>query len=134
MNIQYNLQIASFEIKDDLASYYFVMKLLLVLNLINAVLNIWNTRKEGFSVIMIIWIVVFVLSVVTLYLFMFKRTTATVVSVANIERLQEKSFLGRKRLSFVLTNGKSRHLIGLKSPSDINLVKLRCEELGITSG
>ena len=83
-----------------------------------------------YGVIEYFWIAIGIVSLLVLYYFVFKLSTAEEIPVDNIKSLNEKSVWGRKRFSFELTNGKKRHLGGFKN--ECELAKLR--ELVETAG
>ena len=83
-----------------------------------------------YGVIEYFWIAIGIVSLLVLYYFVFKLSTAEEIPVDNIKSLNEKSVWGRKRFSFELTNGKKRHLGGFKN--EFELAKLR--ELVETAG
>ena len=123
MKIIYNDEENSIEIKDDLKNSYFLVKSLIVLNLVNAVIRLINIEETGFGFQEILWLIIGLISLIVLYFFLYRKTTADKINLSSIKRLKEKSILGRKRYSIELTNGKQRDLIRVKS--DDELVKLK---------
>lgn len=133
MKIKYNEIEKSLEIKDGIKNHYFVMKFLMILNLLNAVLRLLNLNKTGIGFQEIIWFTLGIASLIILYLFTFKRTTKEKISIAEISGLKEKSILGRSRFSIKLLNGKKRELSELKTQAEFNELKKMFAEIGIAN-
>lgn len=74
MNIKCNEIDKSIEIKDGLKNHYFILKLLMVLNLLNAILRLYDARDTEFGFQEIIWLLLGIISVVALYFFIAKRS------------------------------------------------------------
>ena len=109
------------------------MKILMILNLLNAVLRLLNLNKTGIGFQEIIWFTLGIASLIILYLFIFKRTTKEKISIAEISGLKEKSILGRSRFSIKLLNGKKRELSGLKTQAEFNELKKMFIKIGIAN-
>ncbi|AJR04823.1 hypothetical protein [Siansivirga zeaxanthinifaciens] len=133
MNIKYNEIEKTIEIKDGVKNYYFVMKFLMILNLLNAVLRLLNLKKTGIGFQEIIWFTLGIASLIILYLFIFKRTTTEKIPITEICKLKEKSILGRSRFSIKLLNGKKRELTELKTQAEFKELKKMFAEIGITN-
>lgn len=133
MKIKYNETDKSIEIKDGMKTHYFVMKILMSLNLLNAILNLYDVNKTGFGFIEIVWLILGIASLIILYLFIFKRTTTEKIPITEISGLNEKSILGRSRFSIKLLNGKKRELTELKTQAEFNELKKMFAEIGITN-
>ncbi|EGV43551.2 hypothetical protein BZARG_2842 [Bizionia argentinensis JUB59] len=131
MKIKYNEIDKSIEIKDGVKTHYFVMKFLMVLNLLNAVLRILNINKTGIGFQEIIWFVLGFASLIILYLFVFKRTTLEKIPIGEIKELNEKSIFGRNRFSIKLLNGKKRDLTELKTQAEFKELKKMFEDIRI---
>jgi hypothetical protein len=121
MKVEYDTLNKSIQIKDGLKQTYFILKVLMILNLGNALIRL--TGQDTYGVIEYIWIVIGIASLVVLYFFIFKISTAEKIPIDTIKSLKEKSVLGRRRFSFELTDGKKRHLGNFKSEHE--LAKLR---------
>jgi len=130
VKITYDKSDNSIQIKDGLKKTYLVLKFLMLLNLANALIRLIGQDRMDYGVIEYFWIAIGIVSLLVLYYFVFKLSTAEEIPVDNIKSLNEKSVWGRKRFSFELTNGKQRHLGGFKN--EFELAKLR--ELIKTAG
>ncbi|CAM2849833.1 hypothetical protein [Flavobacterium frigoris] len=122
MNINYNESNKSIEIKDGLKNYVFLLNFLMVLNLLNAILNL-SDIKASFGFMKIIWLVLGVVSIVILYNSIFKKSTREKIPIDQIKGLNQRIFLGRKKYFIELKNGKTRDLLEVKSESEFT--KLR---------
>lgn len=131
MKIIYNEIEKSIEIKDGLKTHYFALKILLLLNLLNAVLNIYDINTTGIGFLEITWMILGVISLILLYIIIIKNTALEKIPVEAIEKLKEKSIFGRKRISFLLKNGKRRNLVEVKATSELLNLKKMCNEIGI---
>ncbi|MEZ7505648.1 hypothetical protein [Flavobacterium sp. Arc2] len=114
MNIKYNESNKSIEIKDGLKNYAFLINFLMVLNLLNAILNLSDV-KASFGFMKIIWLVLGVVSIVILYNSIFKKSTREKIPADQIKGLNKRIFLGRKKYFIELKNGKTRDLLEVKS-------------------
>lgn len=123
MKIEYHQSDRSIQIKDGLKRTYFILKLLLILNLTNASIRLFGQDRIDYGVIEYFWIGIGIVSLIALYYFLFKMSTAEKIPIDDIKSLKEKSVFGRKRFSFELTNGKKRHLGNFKS--EVEIAKLR---------
>ncbi|MGB1309512.1 MAG: hypothetical protein ACPG6B_11415, partial [Oceanihabitans sp.] len=66
-----------------------------------------------------------------LYLLIFKKSTIEIIPIEKIERLTEKSILGKKRFSLKLKSGKKRDITELKNQAEIKELKKMFSEIGI---
>lgn len=133
MKIKYNETDKSIEIKDGMKTHYFVMKLLMSLNLINAILNLYDVNKTGFGFIEIVWLILGIASIIILFLFVYKKSTSEKIPVDKIERIKEKSVFGRRKFSIQLKDGKNRDLNEIKTQSEFNELKKMFSEIGIAN-
>lgn len=131
MKIIYNEIEKSIEIKDGLKTHYFALKILLLLNLLNAVLNIYDINTTGIGFLEITWMILGVISLILLYIIIIKNTALEKIPIEAIEKLKEKSIFGRKRISFLLKNGKRRNLVEVKATPELLNLKKMCNEIGI---
>ena len=131
MKIIYNEIEKSIEIKDGLKTHYFALKILLLLNLLNAILNIYDINTTGIGFLEITWMILGVISLILLYIIIIKNTALEKIPIEAIEKLKEKSIFGRKRISFLLKNGKRRNLVEVKATSELLNLKKMCNEIGI---
>ncbi|MEL0645562.1 hypothetical protein V6251_14305 [Olleya sp. Ti.3.14] len=133
MNIIYNEKENTIDIKDGLKSQYFMIKALMILNLLNAALNVSYISESGIGFMQIIWLILGLVSIVVLYFFIFKKSSQEKIDTKTIVSLTEKKVFGAKRLSLQLTNGKHRDLAYLKSSEEIIKVKKMLSKLGISA-
>ncbi|WP_282068645.1 hypothetical protein [Olleya namhaensis] len=131
MDINYNQKDKTIDIKDGLKSQYFMIKALMILNLINALLNVSYISEDGIGFMQIIWLILGIVSIVVLYFFFFKKSSQEKIEIKTIERLTEKTVFGSKRMSLKLKNGKSRDLAYLKTSEEISKVKKMLTKIGV---
>lgn len=132
MDINYNQKDETIDIKDGLKSQYFMIKALMILNLVNALLNVSYISEDGIGFMQIIWLILGIVSIVVLYFYFFKKSSQEKIEIKTIERLTEKTVFGSKRLSLKLTNGKSRDLAYLKTSEEISKVKKMLTKIGVS--
>ena len=60
-----------------------------------------------------------------------KNTTSEKIPVSAIKGLKEYSFFGKKRLAIVLTNGKKRDLVEVKTPQEFKEVRKIMKQVGV---
>ncbi|SEB06072.1 hypothetical protein SAMN05443667_11836 [Flavobacterium gillisiae] len=130
MNINYNESNKSIEIKDGLKNYVFLLNFLMVLNLLNAILNL-SDIKASFGFMKIIWLVLGVVSIVILYNSIFKKSTREKIPIDKIKGLNQRIFLGRKKYFIELKNGKTRDLLEVKSESEFTKLRTMFTKNGI---
>ena len=131
MKIKYNEIEKSIEINDNLKFHYLVMKSIMILNIINAGLNLFLIREVEFGIKEIIWLFLGIISFVILYNFIFIKTTLEVIPIDNIKVLKEKSFFGRKQFFIELNNGRKRYLNELKTQEEYLELKKLFTKIGI---
>ena len=131
MKIKYNEIDKSIEINDGLRNQYFVWKLLMILNLLNAILRLYNVKETGFGSEEIIWLILGIISLVILYFFIVKKSTLEKIPIEKIKQLKEKSIFGKKRFFLELINGKKRSLTNFKSASELYEFRKLLSEIGI---
>ncbi|WP_339919188.1 hypothetical protein [uncultured Flavobacterium sp.] len=86
MNINYNESKKSIEIKDGLKNYVFLLNFLMILNLLNAILNLSDV-EASFGFMKMIWLVLGVVSIVILYNSIFKKSTREKIPIDQIKGL-----------------------------------------------
>lgn len=123
MDIKFNEADKALEIKDGLRKNVFLIKFLMILNLINSVLNLSDLNSGNFGFIKIIWTILGAISIVILYKFIVKKSSLEKVPIDQIKGLKERIFMGRKKYFLELTNGKNRDLLEVKSESDFKQLK-----------
>lgn len=133
MEVKYHPSTQTLEIKDDVKFQYLIVKILMLLNIVNAVLRLVNLDVEKYDIMEYFWIVIGTISLIALYVFSFKFSTAQKIKVEDIKHLNEKSIFGRKRFSLSLTNGKKRILGSFKN--EFHWAKMRelFIQIGITN-
>lgn len=131
MEIKFNDRKNTIEIKDGLKSYYFLLKTLMLIILLNSILNLLDITKASISYTTVVWAALGSFSVVYLYVLIFKKTTQEEISIDEIQSLKEKSFLGKKKFYIVLNNKKERILNSIKSQEEFNTVKKMFAKIGI---
>ncbi|WP_047414573.1 hypothetical protein [Cellulophaga sp. Hel_I_12] len=131
MQIEYNKADQTIEIKDDIKTHYFALKIVLGLNALTGILNLAGTYKSGVGFIELFWIFMLVTALVFLYYFTFRKSVAVLIPLHQIKYVKQRSILGRKQFSLVLQNGKSRDIPSFKKQADVNQLKALCQELGI---
>jgi len=131
MKINYNELDKSIEIKDGLKSHYFIMKMLMILTILNAILNLYDVNKNELGFMEIIWFILGIISLIILYFFIVKKSTLEKIPIEKIKRLNEKSIFGRKRFSIELNDGKKRDLTEMKSQAEFNELRKLFSEIGI---
>ena len=105
MKIKLNESENSIEIKDGLNNQYLILKILMILNLANAVIRIYGKQTTEYGFIEYIWVGLGIISLVVLFMFLFKMSTAENIPVQQISRLEEKTVFGKKRFALELKNG-----------------------------
>ena len=118
MKLHYNTQNETLVIQDGLKNHHFLLKLLMILNLLNAVLNVSTFSISSIGFMQLVWLFLGLVSIVVLYNLTVKNTTSEKIPVSAIKGLKEYSFFGKKRLAIVLTNGKKRDLVEVKTPQE----------------
>lgn len=130
MNINYIESKKSIEIKDGLKNYVFLLNFLMILNLLNAILNLSDV-EASFGFMKMIWLVLGVVSIVILYNSIFKKSTREKIPIDQIKGLNQRIFLGRKKYFIELKNGKTRDLLEVKSESEFTKFRTMFTKNGI---
>jgi hypothetical protein len=102
----------------------------MILNLANAVIRIYGKQTTEYGFIEYIWVGLGIISLVVLFMFLFKMSTAENIPVQQISRLEEKTVFGKKRFALELKNGKKRNLGNFKTQSEL----IKARELFIKIG
>lgn len=131
MKVKYNEQEKSIEINDGLKTSYLILGILMLLNIFNAGLNLYNINDGQLDMTGYTWIFVGVLSIAVLIFVLLQKTTLEKIPLNQIKRLKEKQILGRKRFSLELQNGKLRDLTKFNTQSDITELKKMFSDIGI---
>ena len=131
MKITYNETEKCVEIKDGLKNHFLLMKVLMILNLANSILNLSDVYFNNFKFINLVWAILGTISILVLYKFIVKKTSAEKVAVDQIKGLKERIFMGRKKYFLELKNGKKRDLLEVKSDSEFKDLKKMFKKIGI---
>ena len=131
MKITYNETEKCVEIKDGLKNHFLLMKVLMILNLANSILNLSDVYFNNFKFINLVWAILGAISILLLYKFIVKKTSAEKVPVDQIKGLDERIFMGRKKYFLELKNGKRRDLLEVKSDSEFKDLKKMFKKIGI---
>jgi hypothetical protein len=131
MEIKFNEAENTIEIKDGLRKVYLIIKILMVLNLANAIIRIIRKEASEYGLIEYIWIGVGIVSLVVLVVSLFKMSTAQIIPVGEITRVKEKTVFGNEVLTLKLKNGKKRNLGNFKDQSELARVRELFTKIGI---
>lgn len=118
MKIVYSEKEKTIKIKDGLKWSYFMIKIMLILNITNGMVWVYMDNSRNCF---------------TNYIDLFhtKKINFWKTKFIRIVSLEEKQFLGRIKISLKLKNGKSRDLTQMKSQSEISEIKKMFENIGI---
>ncbi|OAZ03915.1 hypothetical protein [Flavobacterium succinicans] len=131
MKLHYNTQDETLVIQDGLKNHHFLLKLLMILNLLNAVLNVSTFSISNVGFMQLVWLFLGLVSVVVLYNLTVENTTLEKIPVSAIKGLKEYSFFGKKRLAIVLNNGKKRDLVEVKTPQEFKEARKIMKQVGL---
>jgi len=118
MKIKYNEKEHVIEVNDDTKTHYFLMKIIMIINLVNSILHLLDLKKNGMGILELFWVILGITSLVALYFYFYKNSTLEKIPVESIKQLKEKKILGRNSYSIELVGGKKRVLRDLKSPEE----------------
>lgn len=131
MKLHYNTQEQTLVIQDGLKNHHFLLKFLMILNLLNAILNVSTFSISSIGFMQLVWLFLGLVSIVVLYNLTVKNTTSEKIPVSSIKGLKEYSFFGKKRLAIVLTNGKKRDLVEVKTPEEFKEARKIMKQVGV---
>jgi len=132
MNIKFNENEKSIEIKDGIKTQYLLMKITLIFTLINSILfPVFVLDKKQLEWMGFIWIILGLVSMIMLVYQILKKSTSEKLNISEISSLTEKKVFGRKRFSLKLENGKLRDLMKMKNESDITETIKLFKSIGI---
>ena len=120
MKLHYNTQDETLVIQDGLKNHHFLLKLLMILNLLNAVLNVSTFSISSIGFMQLVWLFLGLVSVVVLYNLTVKNTTLEKIPVSAIKGLKEYSFFGKKR-----------DLVEVKTPQEFKEVRKIMKPIGV---
>ncbi|WP_026708370.1 hypothetical protein [Flavobacterium frigidarium] len=131
MNITYNEQDKTINVKDGLKSHLFLMKFLMIVTLINSVVNVYDLNSMNFTYVSALWIVLGIVAALFLYNFTVKKSGLEKIPGYQIQGLGERVFSGRKKYFIVLEKGKTRDLLDVKTEADRKKVEQIFKKNGI---
>jgi hypothetical protein len=131
MKIEYDKSAKAIHIKDGLKKVYLILKIMLMLNIANALIRLIGQDRMDSGTLEYVWMAIGCISLIALYFFLFKLSTSERIPVDNIKSLKKKSILERQSFSFELTNGKRRHLGNFKNEAELAEFKDLLETAGI---
>ena len=133
MKIEWNESEEIIEINDGLQKQYLILKVLMGINLFNASLQLIGKPMAEYEFLQYLWLVVGFISLLALFLFVFKTSGAQKISITEIHRLEEKTVFGKTKVSLLLNNGKRRNLGSFKDPSELEQMRGLFKAIGIAS-
>lgn len=133
MKIKFNESENSIEIKDGLKNQYLILKILMILNLANALIRIIGKKTTEYGFIEYFWIGLGLISVIILVIFIYKLSTADKISIGEISGLEEKTVFGKKRFALELKNGKKRNLGNFKDQFELAKARELFTKVGIAN-
>lgn len=129
MKINYGHSNRSVEIKDGIKNRYLLYRFLIVINLLNAVLNLLNGLKNGFGIVNLLWIMLAIVFTYLFFLYFYKKSTLEIIPIDQIIDFKERSIFGMKMYYIILNDGKHRDLIGIKTQSNFQELKHRISQM-----
>ncbi|OQD41739.1 hypothetical protein [Croceivirga radicis] len=131
MAVVYNPETNAIEIEDKERTQYFLIIGLMLINLFNATVNLYNT-KDRLGALSFIWVSLLLISTGVLLFYLFKKTTINSIPLDRIKRLRQRSLLGKTWYSLELKNGKCRDLQELHSKAELFQVRKMLLGLGVS--
>lgn len=131
MNITYNEQDKTINVKDGLKSHLFLIKFLMIVTLINSVVNVYDLNSMNFTYVSALWIVLGIVAALFLYNFTVKKSGLEKIPAYQIQGLGERVFSGRKKYFIILEKGKTRDLLDVKTEADRKKVEQIFKKNGI---
>lgn len=132
MKINYQPETRSLEFKDGLKTQYRLILLLLILNIGNAILNLYN-KGWALSGLNLLWTIIGVVAFLGVLFLWLRKDLRHQIPLTDIERLREKTFFGTRRFSLKLRNGKNRDIIGLKTPEEVRSMLEFMQKVGVAT-
>ena len=129
MNIKVNEIEKTITITDDLKSHYLMLTIICVLNLFSAVIQLLDRSKTDIVGKDIIFIVIGSVSIILLYIILFKKTTLNNILIDAIERLSDKKMFWKKQYGIRLKNGRFRDLKEIKTQKKFDELKELVERI-----
>ena len=97
----------------------FMLKTIMLLNIISSILNIYSYDSTGDPFIYYFWLLIGIVSVLLFFQFLFKISGTKELAISEIKHLKVNSIFGRDRLSLKLKNGKNRHLVTKNDSTEV---------------
>ena len=129
MNIKVNEIEKTITITDDLKNHYLMLTIICVLNLFSAVIQLLDRSKTDIVGKDIIFIVIGSVSIILLYIILFKKTTLNNIPIDAIERLSDKKMFWKKQYGIRLKNGRFRDLKEIKTQKEFDELKELVERI-----
>ena len=129
MNIKVNKIEKTITITDDLKNQHLVLIFIIVLNLFSSVIQLLDRSKTDIVGKDIIFIVIGAVSIIFLYIFLFKKTTLNNIPINTIKRLSDKKMFWKKQYGIRLKNGRFRNLKEIKTQKEFDELKELVERI-----
>ncbi len=129
MNIKVNAIEKTITITDDLKNQHLVLIFIIVLNLFGAVIQLLYRSKTDIVGKDILYIVIVSVSIILLYIILFKKTTLNNIPIDAIERLSDKKMFCKKQYGIRLKNGRFRDLKEIKTQKEFDELKELLERI-----
>ena len=132
MAINYNTSNRTLEIRDSLRTTYGILKVLMLLNMVNAAIWLFHAEELGINFMKFLWIGIGLLSLVVLLFFILRKSTASTIPVAQVVRLKARSgMFVKNHYALELKGGKIRDLGQMKTPEAREQLHRLMTEAGI---
>ncbi len=132
MKINYNDKSKLIEIDDSFKTQYWLINTMLIFTIINSILFLFSVlEKKQLQWVGFIWVFLGIASLIILIYQISKKSAAEKIKLNDIISFNEKCFLGRKKFSLKLKNGKYRDLLEIKNETDIMQIKQLFKNNGI---
>ena len=129
MNIKVNKIEKTITITDDLKNQHLVLIFIIVLNLFGAVIQLLDRSKTDIVGKDILYIVIVSVSIILLYIILFKKTTLNNIPIDAIKRLSDKKMFWKKQYGIQLKNGRFRDLKEIKTQKEFDELKELLERI-----
>lgn len=124
MKFNYLKEENSIEIKDDLKSHYFALKLMFVIVIPSQILQLFNYKDKAIDGLFVIFAFLTVIMAMLFMYFQLKKTTKSKFELSEIESIKGKFYTGRRSYKLKLKNGKERDLDQLSKTEILALKEL----------
>jgi len=106
------------------------MKRFIILNLINAVINLSKAQLAYLEILDFIWVIIAIISITAMYIFLFKRSYTSEILKSEVDSVKLKKSFGTERILIKLKSGKIRPLYLKKTTNELEFLN---EALGINN-